>query len=53
MTTERKLTILHNAYTLLVDETIEQYDDLMEWKNMMCNELDCTIEELAELGLMV
>lgn len=53
MTKERKLIILHNAYTLLVDETIEQYDNVEEWRDMMCNELGCTEEELRELGTMV
>ena len=47
---ERVRTLLYNAITLLVDETLEQYDSEEEWKEMMCNELCCTIEELKEYG---
>ena len=42
--------LLYNAITLLVDETLEQYDDVEEWKDMMCNELGCTREELQNYG---
>lgn len=49
MTKERKLNILYNAFTLLVDKTIEQYDDIEDWKKMICNEIGCSREELDEL----
>lgn len=53
MTKERKLNILYNAFTLLVDETIGQYDNVEDWKDMMCNEIGCSREELDELGVLV
>ena len=50
-TNSRLKTILYNAVTLLVDETIEQYDDIDEWKKMMERELGCTINELKQYGI--
>lgn len=47
---DRLERLLYNAITLLVDETLEQYDDVEEWKDMMCNELECTREELQNYG---
>ena len=48
---ERRLTVLYNAIATLINETIGQYDDSEEWFNMIQKELDCTKEELLELGI--
>lgn len=50
---ERLRTLLYNAVSLYVDETIGQYDDVEEWKAMFENEMDCTIAELKELGVNI
>ena len=47
---ERLKKLLYNAISLLVDETLEQYDNEEDWKDMMCNELECTKEELKKYG---
>lgn len=49
-TKERTELLLYNAISLLIDETLDQYDDEEEWKDMMCNELGCTREELQKYG---
>ena len=43
--------LLYNAISLLVDETIEEFDDTDEWLEWICDELDCTEEELKEFGI--
>jgi hypothetical protein len=47
---ERVERLLYEAISLLVDKTLDQYDDEEEWKDMMCNELGCTREELQKYG---
>ena len=42
---DRLKTILYNSISLLIDETFEQYDDEVEWFEMLQNELGCTKEE--------
>ncbi len=49
----RLKTLLYNAITLLVDETLDSYvdeDRPTEWLDMMCRELGCTLSELKEYG---
>ena len=46
-------TILYNSISLLIDETIEKYDDEAEWLEMLQNELECTKEELAQYGIYI
>ena len=43
--------LLYNAISLLVDETIEEFDDTDDWFEWICDELDCTEEELKEFGI--
>jgi hypothetical protein len=50
---ERLKVLLNNAITLLVDETYEQYDDVDEWKEMLENELGCTLEELRQYDINI
>lgn len=50
---KRLRRVLYNAITLLIDETFEQYDDSEEWFRMILNELGCTKEELAQLGIKI
>lgn len=56
MKTEREKrleTLLYNAISLLIDETLEQYDDITEWADKMTKELDCTVAELKEYGGLI
>lgn len=47
-------SLLYNAISLLIDETLEQYDNTDEWYDMMCKELGCSKAELKKYGgLMV
>ena len=49
---ERLKTLLYNAISLLTDETLEQYDDKEDWKEMIYNELVTTKEELLDFGVI-
>lgn len=48
---KRLKILLFNAISLLVDETIESFDNTEDWFVWICDELDCTEEELKELGV--
>lgn len=48
---KRLEVLLYNAISLLSDETYEQFDNEEEWVNWLCNELDCTKEELESFGV--
>lgn len=43
--------LLFNAISLLVDETIEEFDNTDDWFEWICNELDCTEEILKKFGI--
>lgn len=43
--------LLFNAISLLVDETIEKFDNTAEWFEWICEELGCTERELESLGI--
>lgn len=50
---ERLKTLLYNAISMIIDETLEDYldeDRSTEWLDMMCRELGCTLSELKEYG---
>ena len=50
---ERLKTLLYNAISMIIDETLEDYldeDRSTEWLDMMCRELVCTLSELKEYG---
>ena len=49
---ERLKTLLYNAISLLTDETLEQYDDKEDWKEMIYNELVTTKEELLDFRVI-
>ena len=49
----RLKVLLYNAVCLLIDETFEQYDDNIEWFEMIQNELGCTAKELEEYGIKI
>ena len=51
--THRLKVLLYNAVCLLIDETFEQYDDNIEWFEMLQNELGCTAKELEEYGIKI
>lgn len=48
---ERLVTLLNNLIGLYMDETIGTYDNLDDWYEDFCNEMDCTIEELESYGI--
>lgn len=51
---ENKLKVfLYNAISLLVDETIENFDNSEEWLEWICNELGCSTKELEEFGINI
>ena len=41
-----------NAISLLTDETLEEYDDKEDWKEMIYNELVTSKEELSGFGVV-
>ena len=50
---ERLKTLLYNAISMIIDETLNDYldeDRSTEWLDMMCRELGCTLSELKEYG---
>lgn len=50
---KRLKTLLYNAITLLVDETLEGYadeDKTTEWLDMMTRELGCSMSDLKTYG---
>ena len=49
----RLKVMLYNAISLLVDETIDQFDSVGEWLDWICNEIDCSIEELEKCGISI
>lgn len=50
---ERLKTLLYNAISMVINETLDAYldeDMAIEWLDMMCRELGCTLSELKEYG---
>ena len=46
-----KNVLLFNAISLLVDETIEEFDNTEDWLEWICDELGCTEEDLKEFDI--
>lgn len=49
----RKDIVLYNAISLLIDETLGQYDDTQEWFDMLQKELGVSVEELEKMGIVI
>lgn len=43
--------LLYNALSLLADETYESFDNVDDWLEWICKELNCTEEILKEFGI--